>query len=58
MPPALRIDLLGVIKQVGEGNSTSDFKQGDEVYGQGWCHKRRFGNVCRNGFDKYRKYRT
>ena len=28
------IDFSGVIKQVGEGVSSSDFKQGDEVYGQ------------------------
>jgi NADPH:quinone reductase-like Zn-dependent oxidoreductase len=34
MPPTLGIDFSGVIKQVGGGNSTSDFKQGDEVYGQ------------------------
>ena len=33
-PSTLGIDFSGVIKQVGEGNSTSDFKQGDEVYGQ------------------------
>ena len=28
------MDFSGVIKQVGEGVSNSDFKQGDEVYGQ------------------------
>ena len=33
-PSTLGMDFSGVIKQVGEGNSTSDFKQGDEVYGQ------------------------
>ena len=33
-PSTLGIDFSGVIKQVGEGNSTSNFKQGDEVYGQ------------------------
>jgi alcohol dehydrogenase len=33
-PSTLGIDFSGVIKQVGEDNSTSDFKQGDEVYGQ------------------------
>ena len=33
-PSTLGFDFSGVIKQVGEGNSTSDFKQGDEVYGQ------------------------
>ena len=33
-PSTLGINFSGVIKQVGEGNSTSDFKQGDEVYGQ------------------------
>ena len=33
-PSTLGIDFSGVIKQVGEGNYTSDFKQGDEVYGQ------------------------
>jgi NADPH:quinone reductase-like Zn-dependent oxidoreductase len=30
----LGIDFSGVIKQVGEGVSSLDFKQGDEVYGQ------------------------
>jgi alcohol dehydrogenase len=30
----LGMDFSGVIKQVGEGVSPSDFKQGDEVYGQ------------------------
>ena len=33
-PSTLGIDFAGVIKQVGEGVSPSDFKQGDEVYGQ------------------------
>jgi len=33
-PSILGIDFSGVIKQVGEGISPSDFKQGDEVYGQ------------------------
>jgi len=33
-PLTLGIDFAGVIKQVGEGVSPSDFKQGDEVYGQ------------------------
>jgi NADPH:quinone reductase-like Zn-dependent oxidoreductase len=33
-PSTLGIDFSGVIKQVGEGVSPSDFKQGDEVYGQ------------------------
>jgi NADPH:quinone reductase-like Zn-dependent oxidoreductase len=33
-PLTLGIDFSGVIKQVGEGVSSSDFKQGDEVYGQ------------------------
>ena len=33
-PSTLGIDFSGVIKQVGEGISPSDFKQGDEVYGQ------------------------
>ena len=28
------MDFSGVIKQVGEGVSNSDFKPGDEVYGQ------------------------
>src|SRR5437773_1630065 len=32
-PSILGMDFSGVIKQVGEGIS-SDFKQGDEVYGQ------------------------
>jgi NADPH:quinone reductase-like Zn-dependent oxidoreductase len=30
----LGVDFSGVIKQIGEGISPSDFKQGDEVYGQ------------------------
>jgi alcohol dehydrogenase len=33
-PSTLGLDFAGVIKQVGEGVSLSDFKQGDEVYGQ------------------------
>ena len=33
-PSTLGIDFSGVIKQGGEGGSSSDFKQGDEVYGQ------------------------
>ena len=33
-PSTLGIDFSGVIKQVGEGVSSSDFKQGDDVYGQ------------------------
>jgi alcohol dehydrogenase len=33
-PSTLGMDFSGVIKQVGEGISPSDFKQGDEVYGQ------------------------
>jgi NADPH:quinone reductase-like Zn-dependent oxidoreductase len=33
-PSTLGIDFSGVIKQFGEGVSSSDFKQGDEVYGQ------------------------
>jgi len=33
-PFTLGIDFSGVIKQAGEGVSSSDFKQGDEVYGQ------------------------
>jgi alcohol dehydrogenase len=33
-PSTLGIDFAGVIKQVGEGVSPSDFKQGDEVFGQ------------------------
>jgi alcohol dehydrogenase len=33
-PSTLGIDFSGVIKQVGEGVSPSDFKQGVEVYGQ------------------------
>jgi len=33
-PSTLGIDFSGVIKQVGEGVSNSDLKQGDEVYGQ------------------------
>ena len=57
-PSTIGMDFSGIVKQAGEGNSTSDFKQGDEVYGQGWCHKRRIGSVRRNGFGKYRKYRT
>jgi alcohol dehydrogenase len=33
-PSTLGMDFSGVIKQVGEGVSSPDFKQGDEVYGQ------------------------
>jgi alcohol dehydrogenase len=33
-PSTLGMDFSGVIKQVGEGVVSSDFKQGDEVYGQ------------------------
>jgi NADPH:quinone reductase-like Zn-dependent oxidoreductase len=33
-PSTLGVDFSGVIKQIGEGISPSDFKQGDEVYGQ------------------------
>lgn len=33
-PSTLGMDFSGVIKQVGEGVSPSDFKQGDKVYGQ------------------------
>jgi alcohol dehydrogenase len=33
-PSTLGMDFSGVIKQVGEGVTSSDFKQGDEVYGQ------------------------
>jgi NADPH:quinone reductase-like Zn-dependent oxidoreductase len=33
-PLTLGMDFSGVIKQVGEGVSPSDFKHGDEVYGQ------------------------
>ena len=33
-PFTLGMDFSGVIKQVGEGVSSSEFKQGDEVYGQ------------------------
>jgi len=33
-PSTLGIDFSGVIKEVGEGVSASDLKQGDEIYGQ------------------------
>jgi alcohol dehydrogenase len=33
-PSTLGMDFSGVIKQVGEGESNSEFNQGDEVYGQ------------------------
>jgi alcohol dehydrogenase len=33
-PSTLGMDFSGVIKQIGEGISPSEFKQGDEVYGQ------------------------
>ncbi|MDP9286783.1 MAG: alcohol dehydrogenase catalytic domain-containing protein [Thermoproteota archaeon] len=33
-PSTLGMDFSGVIKQVGQGVYPSDFKQGDEVYGQ------------------------
>jgi alcohol dehydrogenase len=33
-PSTLGMDFSGVIKEVGEGVSASDLKQGDEIYGQ------------------------
>src|SRR5947208_3635843 len=33
-PSILGMDFSGVVKQVGEGIAHSEFKQGDEVYGQ------------------------
>ena len=33
-PSTIGMDFSGIVKQAGEGNSTSDFKQGEEVYGQ------------------------
>jgi alcohol dehydrogenase len=33
-PSTMGMDFSGVIKQVGEGESNSEFNQGDEVYGQ------------------------
>jgi NADPH:quinone reductase-like Zn-dependent oxidoreductase len=33
-PSTMGMDFSGLIKQVGEGVSNSEFKQGDEVYGQ------------------------
>ena len=33
-PSTIGMDFSGIVKQVGEDNSTSDFNQGDEVYGQ------------------------
>jgi len=33
-PSILGMDFSGVIKQIGDGLTSSDFKQGDEVYGQ------------------------
>ena len=33
-PSTMGMDFSGVIKQVGEGVSNSEFNQGDEVYGQ------------------------
>lgn len=33
-PSTLGMDFSGVIRQVGEGVYSSEFKQGDEVYGQ------------------------
>jgi alcohol dehydrogenase len=33
-PSTLGMDFSGIIKQAGEGVSPSEFKQGDEVYGQ------------------------
>jgi NADPH:quinone reductase-like Zn-dependent oxidoreductase len=33
-PSTLGMDFSGIVKQVGEGVSPSEFKQGDEVYGQ------------------------
>ena len=56
-PSTLGIDFSGVIKQVGEGVSPSDFKQGDEVYGQASVISGGIGSICRNGFGKYGQYR-
>jgi NADPH:quinone reductase-like Zn-dependent oxidoreductase len=33
-PSTLGLDFSGVVKQIGEEDMSSDFKQGDEVYGQ------------------------
>src|ERR1051326_2215987 len=52
-PSTLGIDFSGVIKQAGEGVSSSDFKRGDEVYGQAGVTNR-FKSICRNGFGKDR----
>jgi alcohol dehydrogenase len=52
-PSTLGIDFSGVIKQAGEGVSSSDFKQGDEVYGQAGVTNR-FRSICRNSFGKDR----
>jgi NADPH:quinone reductase-like Zn-dependent oxidoreductase len=47
-PFTLGIDFSGIVKEIGHG--VSDFKRGDEVYGQA-------GVVTgRNGFGKDRKY--
>ena len=33
-PSTLGMDFSGIVKQIGEGISPSDFRQGEEVYGQ------------------------
>ena len=56
-PFTLGMDFSGIIKQVGEEVSSSEFKQGDEVYGQAGVINEGIRSICRNGFSKDRKCR-
>jgi alcohol dehydrogenase len=56
-PSTLGLDFSGVIKQVGEDISPSEFKPGDEMYGQAgiisggsgrYSARQKFGSICCN----------
>ena len=49
-PFTLGMDFSGIVKEIGEG--VSDFKQGDEVYGQAGVSYRWIRSICRNDFGK------
>lgn len=48
------MDFSGVVKQIGEEDMSSDFKQGDEVYGQASVLSGGSGSICRIGFGEQR----
>jgi hypothetical protein len=54
--PRLVLTIKQTFKQIGEGNFTSDFSQGDEVYGQAGVVNGGVRRICRNGFGKDGKY--